>query len=93
MIDEKIEPETKLKLVALISVRARFETLTQVLHLITWAKERDISLDRLENIMADWISEVEAHYTEILLEEPVFKYFIMPKLAKEVRRIKTGISS
>ena len=91
LADEKLEPEARLKLVALAYARAKYETLMQVLELISIAKDRGLGLGEVEGIIADWLTEVDAIYRDIICSEELFNLIIRAlKLAEEVRRAKAA---
>jgi len=89
LVEKELEHEYKLKHIALVSVRAKCETLMQVLELISMAKEEKLSLEDLENIVSDWLCEADSILRNILAEEPLFKFVIgRIELIKRVRKAK-----
>ncbi len=89
LLDEKIEPEARLKLLALASARARCETLMQVLEFISIAKKKGLGLEVIENIVIEWLAEADTIYQEIVCREELFNFVMgRVRLAERVMKAK-----
>jgi|GEM_PF-7051608 len=89
LLDEKIEPEARLKLLALASARARCETLMQVLEFISIAKKKGLGLEVIENIVIEWLAEADTIYQEIVCKEELFNFVMgRVRLAERVMKAK-----
>jgi len=76
--------------IVLVRMRAISETLSQVLYLISRARDEGLSLDDVEGIIADWLSEIDKLYLNRVYEDRLFRSLIEDRLnlTKRVLRMK-----
>ena len=86
----ELKSKDKLRLIALTYARAKCETLMQVLEFIARARKEGLDLIHVENAIADWLSEADSIYRDLVCEEELFKFvmnmaFLRVRKAKELR--------
>ncbi|NPA98027.1 MAG: hypothetical protein GXO43_01475 [Crenarchaeota archaeon] len=70
------EFEELLRILAQVEAKVRYETLIQVLEVISKAKSENLDLKDLENIIADWISDASMFYEATLFDDPVYQHVV-----------------
>ena len=82
----EIDPEQVPRVFAYIEARVAYETLSKVVQLLYEARARNMVSEKLVDIVADWLSEVEAEYRiRAELVDPWF-YEARQKLARLAAR-------
>lgn len=62
------------KELAIIEARTRYEVLSQVLSLLYKAEEKGMGISELKNIVADWLTNAEDLYEELILNDPLYRF-------------------
>lgn len=70
-----VDAEEFMRFLKLVDLYARLETLRVVLHIIGQAKKKGISLERLEYIIGDMISDFDSEIEAELLNIPIFEHY------------------
>jgi len=76
ILAKKLNSRNVLRLIALTYARAKSETLMQVLEFLAKAREKGLSIEQAETIVANWLTEVDAVYRDIICSEELFKFAV-----------------